>query len=141
MKSHSGPATGWHAVAAAALIATILAVGGCATAASKTGITDANLLERIAQAHTPADHENLAVYFDEKAAAAQRTSEECRQLRKRYERMPQSVFYRFGTAPGLLSHYEDLIGNHRRNAESYRALADWHRMQATQGSGDKGGAE
>ncbi len=133
----------WHALRAlapATLIAAILVVAGCA-AASKTGITATTLAERVTQARTPADHENLASYFDEQAATAERASEECRQLRKGYERTPQSLFYSIGLAPAMLMHYDDLIENHRRNAESYRSLADWHRQQAKPDSGSAGGAE
>lgn len=127
------------AAPATLLIAAILVLTACSTA-RKTGITDGTLVERLAQARTPVDHENLAIYFDEQAAAAERMSAECRKLHQRYEHTLRSL-EASGTAPGLLGHFNDLIENHRRNAGSYRALAAWHRRQATEGTGNKTGAE
>lgn len=110
----------------------------CATV---SGITEANLAQRVEQATTPADHLNLAAYFDDQAAAAERQRDKWRQLRKYYEHKPASLFYPIGTVPGMLAHYDQLIQDQQNSADECRALARVHRGLAEQVSGDKAAPE
>jgi hypothetical protein len=119
------------------LVTGALTLAGCdnktsneatSTTASASRITDANVAEKIEQARTPADHEELAVYYDERAQAAQREGADERELRGRYERRWQPDSHPMG--PGARGHVEGLIESHEQGAGHYRSMADWHRQMA-----------
>ena len=126
----------------AALMMVLLAAGafalaGCdkrtsseatSAAGSASGVTAANLAEKIEQARSPADHRELAAYYDARAEAAQREVAEDRELRGRYERRWQPDNHPMG--PGARGHYDNLIGGHEASAHNYQAMAQWHREMA-----------
>lgn len=88
------------------------------------------------QAQTPADHENLADYFERQAAAEEENGEECRKLRKRFESALPLISSATGKATDLLEHYDHLMQGHERNAGDYRAPAAWHRRLAKRAAGN-----
>lgn len=116
----------------AVVVALSTALSGCAATG---GAEEADLERRVAQATTPADHLALAAYFDQRAAAAERQRDEWRALRRHYERTPASTFYPIGTAPGMLSHYDQLIQDEESSARQLRALGQLHRGLADDAAG------
>ena len=112
-----------------ALMLAALVLTGCASAGTPA-ISEGDIEQRVAQARTSEQHLGLATYFEAHAAAAEHEADECRKLRRSYERTPQSLYSPIGMAPAMLSHYDQLIQNHQRNAAEYRALAQLHRSLA-----------
>lgn len=121
---------------AAALMAGALMLAGCdkntpgeaATLPITTGVTDANVADKVQQAATPADHQNLATYYDAQAQAAEREAGADRELRMRYARRWRPGEYPMG--PGALEPYDHLIEGQEDDIREYRALAEWHREMA-----------
>lgn len=122
-----------------ASLATVLTLAGCekdpgqnATPSAATdtaaAVTDANVADKVEQAATPADHENLARYYDERANAADREVATDRDTRGRYERRWGPGDHPMG--PGAIAPYDHLIESHGDDAREHRALAAWHREMA-----------
>ena len=99
----------------AVLVALALLLAACASA-REPALAGGDVERRVADARTPEQHLGLVSYFEAQATAAQQEADECRKLRKYYERTPQSLYYTLGMAPAMLSHYDQLIQNHERNA-------------------------
>jgi hypothetical protein len=122
---------------AIASLAGILALAACsAKVPDKTGtlavatVTATNVADKVQQASTPADHQNLASYYEARAKAADRQVTEERDIRGRYD-------HRWGPGEhpmghGVLLPYDHLIAGHEVDAREYRSLADWHREMAQQ---------
>ena len=117
-----------------ALVLAALVLTGCASVGTPA-LSEGDIEQRVAQARTAEQHLGLDTYFEAQAAAAEHDADECRKLRTHYQRTPQSLYYPIGMAPAMLSHYDQLIQNHRRNAEEYRALAQLHRSLADRPAG------
>lgn len=122
-----------------ASLAVVLALAGCgkepgqnattpAATDAATAVTDANVADKVEQAAIPADHENLARYYDERANAAEREAGGDRETRGRYESRWRPGEHPMG--PGAIAPYDHLIENHGDDAHEYRSLADWHREMA-----------
>src|SRR5688572_1730369 len=65
-------------------------LGGCDRTSNRdaaaSGVTSANLADKVEQAHTPADHAALSQYYEEQASATEREAGDEREARTRYER-------------------------------------------------------
>lgn len=106
------------------ILSLMLLLGGCASL-GRPPVTDANLVEKIEQAHTPADHAALADYYEEQARQAEREGSVRRSAQGHYERWPRG-----DTTADVVYHYERLIEGYERTASESRAMADWHRRLA-----------
>ncbi len=91
-----------------------LAVGWAAAPACAQTITDDNVVEAIAAAKTPADHQALAAYFTSKAEAAMAKVD-----------MHRRMAAAFGgkMRENLKMHCDALIGSYKQQAKDYTALA------------------
>lgn len=117
------------AAGASAILAAAITTAGCATT-NASGITDADLNQRIQQASTPADHAAIAAYYDGQARESERLRRERQEARRHYAHTPASLFYPLGTTPAILEHYDRLIEGYDQTARESRALSQWHRQLA-----------
>ena len=118
-------------------LAGALALAGCSgkvpgQTATPTGgaVTATNVADKVQQASTPADHQDLANYYDERAKAADRQVSEDRDIRGRYEHHWGQDAHPMGH--GKLSEYDHLIAGHQDGAQAYRSLGNWHREMSRQ---------
>jgi hypothetical protein len=113
------------------------ALAGCDRRASSdegvvtSGVTSTNLADKIEQARTPADHEALAKYYEERARVAQSETAQEQEVRTRYERRWNPDDHPMGR--GARDHYNHMIEGRDGEASSYRAMAEWHRQMAGHG--------
>lgn len=143
MKRKNSPA----ALAAFALLT--LLVSGCGpkfSSPASTTVTDANLAAKIEQARTPADHEDIARYYDAQAGAAERGATEDREVKRSYGRpwppgpsagpaaeghydsaTGTATLTLRGFGPDAQGHYDRLVESREDDAREYHALAEWHR--------------
>lgn len=111
-------------------------IGGCggtppeapATETAKKAVTDANLAQKVQQATTPADHDAIARYYDERSSAAEQSAARERLARDTYERRWRPGDQPMG--PRALEAYDHLMEGHSGEAREYRSLAEWHREMA-----------
>ena len=117
-----------HAALGAVLL---VLLGACSTLGNEK---DARIETLIATASTRADHEKVAVWYEQEAAMALEQS-------RRHQRMLQDIYspaydrsfagYR---EPGFLRHCEELTRAYRKAADESLALAKLHRELADQAS-------
>lgn len=124
----NGMAARW--VLTLALSGAVLAATGCA--ASYGGLKGGEVTERISQASTPADHDQIASYYDAQAAEARQAAEDLRKRRRHYEHTPTSAYLPAGGGFGMIKHYDNLIDGQERNAREFASLAALHREMAKQ---------
>jgi hypothetical protein len=113
------------------LLAGALALAGCnkqTEGGAPSGVTDANLQQKIEQANMPSDHRDLATYYDSLAETAQNGSTNERERREQYERRWRTGSHPMGPAAG--PHFDGLSADHESSAGHYRAMAQWHRQMA-----------
>ena len=110
----------------AGVFAASVAVAGCATV-DASGVSDANVIQRIEQSRTPADHEAIAGYYEDQARQAERQARRFQGTRRHYAHYPPGVYYPIGTNAGMLQHYDQLIGSYVQAAKEGHAMAEWHR--------------
>lgn len=84
------------------------------------------MAEEIATAKTPADHEALALHFEQEANALDVKAEQHLAMAERYEHLP-SIGKPLSPGRGLAYHCQQLADNYRSSAEHNRALAKLHR--------------
>ena len=118
-----------------------------------TSVTDANLASKVQQASTPADHQDIARFYDAQAQFAERKAADNRELKRGYERnWPPSnppggpgaeghrdsstgaaamSMHEFGSSAER--HYDHLIEGSEDDAREYHALAEEHRDMAARG--------
>ena len=116
-----------------AVLSVAFMLAGCNTKSKDqtTGITDANVAQKVEQAHTPAEHRELSSYYEAKAQAARHERATERDIGERYERRWGSDNHPMGSRAGR--HFQDLAEGHERTASHYREMADWHRELAQRG--------
>jgi hypothetical protein len=105
----------------------LVLLGGCSTLGNEK---DAPIEPLVANARTSADHEKVALWYEQEAAMALEQS-------RRHERMLQDIYrpaydrsfagYR---EAGFLRHCEQLMGAYRQAADESLALAKLHRELA-----------
>jgi hypothetical protein len=81
-------------------------------------ITDENVNQMIGSAKTPAEHEAIAAYFDEKAEKAEQDAKNHRAWGNIYGK------------PAMMSHCSYLAKANQDEADQYKALAAGHREMA-----------
>jgi hypothetical protein len=115
------------------VLTALSALAGCDREASNGAgaVTDSNVTEKIEQASTPADHRELAEYYEARANTVRREGAEERELRGQYERRWRSDNHPMGSRAGR--HFEELAEGHEQTASHYREMADWHREMAQRG--------
>ena len=102
-----------------------LALSGCA------GVSTApspELLQQIETAHTRADHEALATYYDRQAVAARAIGAEHRKMAKSYQG-------RFASGRGgasMPAHCNAIVSSYEGIAAEYDGMAAIHRQMAEQ---------
>ena len=109
----------------------LVLLNGCTTLRNEN---DAPIEPLIANARTPADHENVALWYEQEAAMALEQS-------RRHQRMLQDIYrpaydrsfagYR---EAGFLRHCEQLTRAYRQAADESLALAKLHRELADRAS-------
>lgn len=109
-------------------------LGGCDKrapneGAATSGVTSANLADKVDQARTPADHQALAAYYEEQARRTQREASAEREAGTRYERRWNPDDHPMGR--GAREHYNHMLEGREEGASDYRAMAEWHRQMAT----------
>lgn len=113
---------------AAALLAAI-ALGGCAAGANSP---TAQLAQQIENAHTAADHEAIAKYYDTEAANARAQAADHRKLMAAYQAISGRAPH--GTAPASRTispaYHKTLSSQDDANAAAFDALAAEHRAMA-----------
>lgn len=110
----------------AALLAVNLSLSGCISSGSQK---PARLQEKIEDARTKADHEELAAYYEQEARTAQAKAQLHLDQAESYRRGAPFVYPRL-TAPYLADHCVSIAGKHQKVADenlkpakSYRDLA------------------
>jgi len=117
----------WLVFGMGALLATaVLAVGGCATEAP---VKPAGLGQKIENARTRADHEEIASLYEQQAGADKAAAERHRGFARFYAR---SGGPRGAPNPGMRSHCETLAQAYQQAAEENLALAKMHRQVAAE---------
>jgi hypothetical protein len=109
----------------------LVLLGGCSTLGDEN---DAPIEPLIAHAHSSADHEKVALWYEQEAARALEQS-------RRHQRMLQDIYRpaydrSFGgyREAGFLSHCEELTRAYRQASDESLALAKLHRELADRAS-------
>lgn len=110
-------------VAASLMLGVVLA--GCSSGPSTPS---PQLLQRIESAHTPADHESLARYYEAEATVARTRAAGHRKMAKTYQGMPTG-----GKGSNNMPAYHDALATQADNsaADFDKLAADHRRMAAT----------
>lgn len=110
-------------IASALLLSVVLA--GCASGPSAPS---PELLQRIEAARTRSDHEGLATYYNQEAAAARAKAAEHRKLAKSYQGMAVS-----GKGGGSMpAHCNAIVRQFEGIAAEYDGMAEGHQQMAKQ---------
>ena len=141
------------------LVASALMFAGCAQkaavppATAATSVTDANLASKVQQASTPADHQDIARFYDAQAQLAARKAADNRELKRGYGRnwppgnppggpgaeghgdssTGAAAMSMHGFGSSAERHYDRLIEGGEDDAREYHALAEEHRYMAARG--------
>jgi hypothetical protein len=107
------------------MMAAILAVGTLGYFSVSVAEEGKNLEHLIVDAKTAADHEAIAVYYDQEAKAAHQKHEEHLKLKGSYEKIPH-----LASKTGLPQHCNAIAANYQKTAKEYEALAKLHREMA-----------
>jgi hypothetical protein len=110
----------------ALLATTVLAAGGCAT---ETPVKPAGLVQKIENARTRVDHEEIASLYEQQAGADKAAAERHRDLARFYAR---SGGLKGTPIPGMRSHCETLAQAYQLAAEENLMLAKMHRQVAAE---------
>lgn len=120
----------------AALVAVLalgLAVaGGAVSAVPAQGVDADNLPESISAAKTPADHEALAVWYEQQASAARKQVAFHERMIERYEMAPYAEYYK-GThhnTAGFVMQCKALMKANEQAEKDFMALAELHLQMA-----------
>ena len=112
--------------AVSAVLSMGLALTGCAGTAPS--VPAPSLQQRIEAAHSRADHQALAAYFNGEAAVARAKAGEHRDMIKAYQKQ---VAAGHGNA-NMATHCNSLITGYENIAVDYERIAESHRQQAEQ---------
>ena len=109
-----------------------------------SGVSEANLADKIQHAKTPTDHQDIARYYEAEAQTADRKTEQDYELKRGYQRdwpdgMPGPAgmvgaygFQAHEFEHGAEEHYDHLSERSKDESREYHALADEHRRMAAQ---------
>lgn len=107
----------------AALLAVNLSLGGCTSGGSQK---PPRLQEKIEDARTRADHEELAAYYEQEARSAQAKAQLHLDQAESYRRGAPFVYPRL-TAPFLADHCVSIANKYKRVADENLKLAKSYR--------------
>jgi hypothetical protein len=106
-----------------------LTVAGPLAGVARAQVTAENVAERIAAAKTAADHEALAAYFRQQAAAQADKVKLHEDMLARYKKVGGKPY------ETMITHCQTLLGNYRQAQKEYEALAEEHAKMAKEASG------
>jgi hypothetical protein len=107
-------------------LALIVVLGGVlAACAVEPRSASPELLQRIESARTRADHESLAAYYDQQAAASRSSADEHRRMAKSYG---MKALNPRGSGPYMTDHCEGLVTKYEGIAAEFSAMAAGHRQ-------------
>lgn len=109
----------------AVLLAIVLAMSGCAAGEVQKSEVRAAPWTKAAAARTRTDHQELAAWFLQEAAAASERAAAHRKLRDSYASTP-----RLYDGSGMVGHCTNLILQYEKVAGENAALAELHRRLA-----------
>src|SRR5512139_3017170 len=98
-----------------------------ASCASGPNAPPADLLQRIAAARTPGDHQALATYYDQQAAAARASAAEHRKMGGAYAASLPGYSGGRG-APSMSAHCNAIVSSQEKIAAEYEGKAAGHRQ-------------
>ena len=110
-------------IAATLLLSVIVA--GCA---SGPAAPPADLLQRIESARTQADHESIAAYYDQEAAAARASAATHRKMAASY----QGNVGGGRTATSMVAHCNAIVSSQEAIAAEFAGMAAAHRQMGQQ---------
>ena len=108
------------------LAVVVLAASGCAT---QIPLKPTGLEQKIENAGTPVDHEEIALLYEQHATADKTEAERHRGLARVYAR---SGGVKGAPNPGMSSHCDKLAQTYQEAAEENLALAKMHRQMAVE---------
>ncbi|MBL6748887.1 MAG: hypothetical protein ISP90_00110 [Nevskia sp.] len=109
---------------AAALVLSLTAAVLVASASDVDAVSEANVVQRVQSAKTPADHEAIARYYNELLSAARAGLDRHRKLKEGYRRSAYA-----SAEPGVLPmdrHCDQLIRDDEDAVKTYTGLHDLH---------------
>jgi hypothetical protein len=110
----------------AVLAAALLVLSGCAV---EGPVKPAGLEQKIENARTPADHEEIASLYEQHAGAAKAEAERHRGLARIYAR---SGGVKGAPNPAMSSHCDKLAQTYQQAADENLTLAKMHRQMAVE---------
>jgi hypothetical protein len=110
--------------AGAALLA--LGVAGVLPSGWAPAAQAADIMDKITAAKTPADHEEIAKWYDDQAKEAEDKAAEHKKMGQMYKKGGGP----FAGKTHFYEHCEALVRNYTGEAKEYRALAAAHRAMA-----------
>lgn len=112
----------WKNITVGIAVLTLLGFGFWPTAAAQEG---KNVMQMIAEAKTPADHQAIATWYEVESKAAH-------QKQAQHEQMKASYQSRYPIKrAAMVPHCESLIKKYGEMADEYAALAQLHKDMAT----------
>jgi hypothetical protein len=111
----------------------LILIGQGGSVALAEPITHENIVQRITDAKTPADHEAIAAYYRAEAAAAEAKMKEHEKMKQAYRSIGKSAPY----ANRHRRYCESLISSNREVKDDYEALAEEHERIAEGLKGSK----
>lgn len=116
------------AILAISLVLTLSAFAQASNQSKPEKLSHQQLLSLIATAKTPAEHERLARYYDERAQAYLTQSAEHQQMAVEYRKNPLISSSKWAT--GTINHCEFIAKSLKEDAARMQALAQAHREMA-----------
>ena len=104
-----------------------LMVTGCAPNELRGGV---ELEQKVANARTRTDHEELASLYDQQASASRVAADKHKTLSASYDRISPWALNLTGLNAAMDQHCDSVAGNYRKAAEESSALAKLHRELA-----------
>ncbi len=116
------------ALLSVSLILAVASIAQTTPAVKAEKLSKPQLLSLIATAHTPAEHERIANYYDARARDFLAQSAEHAQMAAEYRKNPMISSSKWAT--GTINHCEYLAQSLKNDAIKMQELAQWHREMA-----------
>ncbi len=88
---------------------------------------DADIAAKVQSAKTPADHEQIAKFYDAESTAATQSAAMHRKMAKTYKGMPAQSGGKGSGVSAMPQHCESLAKNFDAEAEHFKSMAQTHR--------------
>jgi hypothetical protein len=109
--------------------AVLLAAGLALPITYAVGAENVDILQKVQTAKTPADHEAIAAYYEQQAAAAKKNADMHRQMAETYKGGGTAIGKGSG-ATAMPQHCQNLAKSFDEEAAQYAAMAQVHRELA-----------